>query len=185
MRKVEVVPYEQGWATEAALEIERLREALGEVALEIHHIGSTAVPGLSAKPTLDLLLVVRSLEELEAHEGALVALGYEPRGEAGIPGRRYYRIRQGEAHTHHVHGWPKDHPEIARHLDFRDALRADPDLARDYSELKQQLAARFPRNASAYGEAKTAFIMGVVEKPELCPSQLARTLRSGRESHTR
>ena len=163
-RKVEVVPYDGAWAAQAEVEMQRLRKALGEVTLEIHHIGSTAVPGLAAKPTLDFLVVVRSLEELEAREDALVALGYEPRGEAGVPGRRYYRIRQGEAHTHHVHGWPKDHPEIARHLDFRDALRADPELARAYSELKQQLAARFPRNAAAYGEAKTVFIMGVVER---------------------
>jgi GrpB-like predicted nucleotidyltransferase (UPF0157 family) len=158
VRRVEIVPYDPAWVDQAALETQRLCRALGEVALEIHHIGSTAVPGLAAKPTLDFLVVVTALAALEAHEDALVALGYEPRGEAGIPGRRYCRIRQGEEHTHHLHCFAPGHPEVARNLAFRDALRTDPDLARAYAELKEQLAARFPEDAAAYTDAKTAFI---------------------------
>lgn len=164
MRKVEVVPYDPAWPIQAAAEGRRLQGALGEVALAVDHVGSTSVPGLSAKPTLDFLVVVPSLAALEAREVSLVALGYEPRGEMGVPGRRYYRMLRGEAHTHHVHCFAEGHPEIARHLAFRDALRADPELARAYGELKHDLAARFPEDPASYTEGKTAFITGVVSR---------------------
>lgn len=164
MRIMEVVPYDPEWPARAGAEIERLRAALGEAALEIEHTGSTSVPGLAAKPTLDFLIVVRSFDALDTRESALIALGYEPRGPAGIPGRRYYRIRQGEAHTHHIHCFEPHHPEIARNRAFRNALRADPDLARAYAELKQQLAVRCRTDPDGYTAGKTEFIMGVVAR---------------------
>lgn len=135
VRKVEVVPYDPTWPTQAATEMARLHEALSDIVIALHHVGSTSVPGLAAKPTLDIMVVVHTLDEIEEHYPAMVALGYEVRGEAGVPGRRYFRIRCGEAHTHHVHVYAQGHPGIARHLIFRDYLREHPEAARAYADL--------------------------------------------------
>ena len=133
------------------------------VALE--HVGSTAVPGLAAKPTLDLMPILARPEDGARIVPAMTGLGYEYRGAFGIPGRHFFtRWLDGDPHVekHNVHAYPVGHTEIARHLVFRDALRADAATRAAYAALKRALAARFPHDVEAYAEAKSAFVDEVI-----------------------
>jgi len=156
---VRVVPYDSHWPASYAAEAERICKAVGEVAVRIHHIGSTSVPGLSAKPIIDILLEVSDLAALDACSPTIEALGYEAMGELGIPGRRYFRRDNdfGER-THQIHAFAVSSEEIHRHLAFRDYLIAHPEIARAYGELKQELALRFPTDIDGYMDGKDSFV---------------------------
>ena len=161
-REVKVVPYDPAWPQRFREEAERLRAVFGRELIYIHHIGSTAVPGLAAKPIIDILPVVRNIDAVDCLNGAMVELGYEPMGEHGLSGRRYFHrhyYRDGaEYHTHHVHVYASGSPMIDRHLAFRDYLRAYPDVARRYAALKQELAHLFPYDIEGYMDGKNAFV---------------------------
>jgi GrpB-like predicted nucleotidyltransferase (UPF0157 family) len=101
-----------------------IMEACGGYVLDVHHVGSTAIPGIAAKPVIDIMGLLRRPEDGFACVSAMAALGYEFRGEAGLSGRHYFI--KGEPRTHHVHLYQSDHPEIARHIRFRDYLRQNP-----------------------------------------------------------
>ena len=118
--------------------------------MAIHHIGSTAIPGIYAKPVIDMLAVVSDIAAVDSYAAAMEALGYEAMGEFGIPGRRYFRRDDANGvRTHQVHAFASGSRDVERHLAFRDFMRAHPDLAREYGELKRALAERFPRILSA------------------------------------
>lgn len=156
--EVQVVPYDPSWPSRYRREAALLREALGDCLVEIHHIGSTSVPGLWAKPIIDILPVVTAVEEADRRRAALEALGYEYLGEFGIPGRRYLR-KGGEHRTHQVHLFGREsRDEIRRHLAVPAYLRCHPDAARDYAQLKRRLARRFPRDIDGYCDGKDAFV---------------------------
>jgi GrpB-like predicted nucleotidyltransferase (UPF0157 family) len=160
-----LVPYEAGWENAFAVEASNLRAALGEVLIEIHHIGSTAIPGIVAKPVIDMLALCTSLVALDERRTTFEALGYEALGEFGIPGRRYYRKNSPDgSRSHQVHAFLADAPDAQRHLAFRDYLRAHPAAARQYSELKLALAAKWGTDIERYAEAKTAFVRGIEER---------------------
>lgn len=156
---IRVVPYDSRWPALYAAEARRLHEALGDVVSDIHHIGSTAVPGLSAKPIIDILLEVSSLAELDECSPILASFGYEAKGEHGIPGRRYFRRddEHGER-THQVHSFEASSGQADRHLAFRDYLIFHPQVAQAYAELKQGLAHRFPSDIYGYMDGKNAFV---------------------------
>jgi GrpB-like predicted nucleotidyltransferase (UPF0157 family) len=157
--KVRVVPPDPGWPAEFAAEAGRVRAALGGMTAAVHHIGSTAVPGLWAKPIIDLLLEVEALEALDARAPALTGLGYEALGEFGIPGRRYFRKNSAAGvRTHQIHAFARGGAEGERHLAFRDYLIAHPEVARAYGRLKQRLAAAHPDDLEAYMDGKDPFI---------------------------
>lgn len=159
VRRVRVVPYDPAWPGAFEVEAARISEALAGLAPRIHHIGSTAVPGLAAKPIVDLLLEVDDLGALEEHRRHLEGLGYEVMGEFGIPGRRFFRRVDGAGErTHHVHAFVPGDPGVVRHLAFRDYLRAHADAAREYGELKVKLARGHPNDIEAYMEGKDAFV---------------------------
>ena len=156
--EVQVVPYDPSWPSRYRREAALLREALGDCLVEIHHIGSTSVPGLWAKPIIDILPVVTAVEEADRRRAALEALGYEYLGEFGIPGRRYLR-KGGDHRTHQVHLFGREsRDEIRRHLAVPAYLRCHPDAARDYAQLKRRLARRFPRDMDGYCDGKDAFV---------------------------
>lgn len=157
MRKVIVKPYQQDWVRQFQQEAHILHKLFGGLVVDIHHIGSTAVPGLAAKPVIDLLPVVTNLEQVDAFNARMEALGYEPRGENGLPGRRYFQ-KGGDNRTHHVHVFEVGNPEIERHLVFRDYLRAHPKEAQQYGDLKLQLAQSYPTNITSYIEGKHDFV---------------------------
>lgn len=163
MRKVEVRPYDPRWQALFAAEAELLRQVFQDNLIQIHHIGSTAVPGLKAKPIIDLLPVVRDIGRVDETNEQMRSLGYLPKGEFGLPGRRYF-AKGGDERTHHVHVYEQDHPAIRRHLAFRDYLRAHPDCARLYGELKEQLAERFPYDAASYVAGKHELAWSLEQK---------------------
>jgi len=158
VRKIEIVPYDPVWLKIFEIEVKNIREVLGSHLVVIHHIGSTAIFSMLAKPTIDMLLVVMNLAKLDGLNNRMQELGYEPKGENGIPGRRYYRKLEGEVHRFHLHAFEVGHPEIKRHLNFRDFLREHADEARAYQDLKLRLSAEFPFDSKKYTSGKTAFI---------------------------
>lgn len=163
-RKIELIPYDPAWPDLFLAEARKIGTALGEEMLSIHHIGSTAVPGTKAKPIIDILAAVRDINKIDALNGQMVGLGYEPRGEFGIPGRRFFVKDKKGIRTHNLHVFQADSPELARHVDFRDYLRAQPDVAQTYSRLKQELANKFGEDREGYTEAKTPFIRAIEQK---------------------
>jgi GrpB-like predicted nucleotidyltransferase (UPF0157 family) len=140
--KVVVVPHDPAWAAAFASEAVALNAALGGAVVALHHIGSTAIPTILAKPIIDILGEATSLDAVDAHAAAVVALGYEARGEFGLPGRRYFSKRTPEGiRTHHLHIFQQGSTSVQRHLAFRDHLRAHPAKAADYAALKARLVA--------------------------------------------
>ncbi len=151
-----VVPHDPAWAGAFAAEAQAIGEALEGPLIALHHIGSTAIPGILAKPIIDMLAEVRDLADLDQATPALVALGYQAMGEFGIPGRRYYRKEDAAGtRTHHLHAFAQGSPHIVRHLAFRDYLRAHPARAADYDALKQRLAA----DPDHYVQRKGPFVL--------------------------
>jgi len=164
VREVNVVSYNPDWPDQFQVEADLITDSLGENVNSVHHMGSTAIPGMIAKPTIDILLVVKSHDVLDANQQALGALGYLPKGENGIPGRRYYVRLEGEFHRCHVHAFEEGHPEVERHLLFRDYLRSHPDEAQAYGSLKLKLVEQFPRDPQSYTEAKSEFIREIDQR---------------------
>jgi GrpB-like predicted nucleotidyltransferase (UPF0157 family)/predicted phosphodiesterase len=161
---VRLVPYAAEWPVLYEQERARLQAAIGGQVLDIQHVGSTAVPGLAAKPILDIAVAVADFDEARRCIAPLEGLGYTYRGENGIP-RRHYFVK-GEPRTHHLHMLERDSDEWRRHLFFRDHLRAHDEVARAYARLKQSLAERYPHDRGAYTEAKGAFIARVLGNAE-------------------
>lgn len=153
-----MLPHDPRWSRRFAREGARLLRLFAGAALGVHHVGSTAVPGLDAKPVLDVLLVGRDLAALDARRGRLEADGYRWLGEHGLPRRRYLEAHRRERGSVHVHAFAAGDPEIARHLDFRDYLLHHPQRAAANGSLKRRLAARYGADRAGYSEAKTAFI---------------------------
>jgi len=159
MRRVDVVAYDSGWPAAFEAAAGELRAAIGDNLLAVHHIGSTAIPGIFAKPVIDLLPVVANLSALDGRSAAMASLGYEVMGEFGIAGRRYFRRDDAAGvRTHHVHAFVDGSGEVERHLAFRDFMRAHPEHAATYGQLKRRLAASFPTDVEAYMEGKDALI---------------------------
>ena len=156
---VELLPHDPFWTQRAQAEADALRSVLGDTLLAVHHIGSTAIPGIRAKPVIDLIPVVSALPALEARRSQIEALGYEWCGEFGLPGRRYFRRDdlQG-ARTHQVHAFETGVPDVIRHLAFRDYMRAHPLLAAEYGKLKEGLADAHRHDRTAYVQGKDAFV---------------------------
>jgi NAD-dependent deacetylase len=157
---VVVVDYDPEWPKLYEEESERLRAAFADIAVEIEHMGSTAVPGLAGKPVIDISVGLSTLDLTKEQIAAMEGLGYEYLGEFGLPGRLYFR--KGEAtSTHHVHAveWGGEH--WRRHLAFRDYLRAHPAEARDYGEAKRRLAAEVEHDWHEYVARKNVFADGL------------------------
>jgi len=160
MRKVEVVPYNPSWPVLFEKERKLLQDILGDIPVAIHHIGSTAVPGLAAKPIIDILMEVTSVNALDGFNDELSAVGYEARGEFGIPGRRYFK-KGGDERTHHIHAFKSGDFNLTRHLAFRDYLRRHPDVASEYAALKMEIAAACNNDIYRYCEEKDAYVKRV------------------------
>jgi GrpB-like predicted nucleotidyltransferase (UPF0157 family)/predicted GNAT family N-acyltransferase len=160
---IEVVPYNLQWPEMFEAEAGLIKRALGSNCITIHHIGSTSVPGLSAKPIIDMLPVVRDIQEVDRATKAMESLGYEAKGEFGIAFRRYFQKGKG-IRTHNIHVYQEGDPEISRYLKFRDWMRSHPDDAESYARLKEELAAKFPEDIIGYCNGKDAFVASIDDK---------------------
>lgn len=156
-RKVEVFLYNEKWAECFDEEKERLKLVFGPEIIAVHHIGSTSIPNMAAKPIIDMLIEVRSIEAVSQFDEQMKANGYTPKGENGIAGRRYFQ-KGGNKRTHHVHMYEQGNPAIERHLLFRDYLRAHPNIAKEYAVLKKRLAAQHPDSINQYIQGKDEWI---------------------------
>lgn len=156
-----IVDYDPTWRVTFEKSSGRIRYAMHGIPAEVEHVGSTAVPGLAAKPIIDIDLVVPSVAELPEAIGRLEVLGYVHEGDLGITGREAFRAPPGDP-NHHLYLCTADSPALRAHRLFRDRLRGDASLARRYAELKRRLATRFVTDRDAYTEAKTAFVREVL-----------------------
>ena len=161
---VVIVPYNPEWSREFEQERARLEKAFASTSIVIEHIGSTAVPGLAAKPVIDIMVGVAALSEAEARIESLRAHGYEyvPAYEAQLPHRRYFRKPLAEPRTHHVHCVLRGSSFWEDQLVFRDYLRAHPAAKEAYATLKRDLASRYAADREAYSEGKSEFIVGIL-----------------------
>jgi GrpB-like predicted nucleotidyltransferase (UPF0157 family) len=153
--------YSPDWPAAFNQEAERLQPLLGDELVVVHHIGSTSVPGLAAKPIIDMLPLVRDIARVDALTPALQAAGYKAWGEYGLPGRRYFTRDRDAYRTHNIHVYQADDPAIDRHLAFRDYLRSHDEARREYEALKRQVYALHPADISAYNDGKDAWIKQV------------------------
>ncbi|MBC6297273.1 GrpB family protein [Listeria sp. FSL L7-1517] len=156
--KVEIVDYQSDWKTLFEEEKSIIREIIEKNEVLIAHIGSTSVENLSAKPIIDILLVVNDLAKLDNARTEFEKIGYEYMGEFGLPGRRYMR-KGGDSRTHQIHAYQFDSiSEIQRHLSFRDYLRENKEIANEYAELKKALAQKYATDIEGYCDGKDLFI---------------------------
>ncbi|MYL32657.1 GrpB family protein [Pontibacillus yanchengensis] len=154
MRKVEIVPYKSEWKKEFIKEKNLLSPIFSTLHSRIHHIGSTSVPGLAAKPIIDILIEVFDINEVDQLSYGMAVLGYEAKGEHGIPKRRFFFKNENGRRTHHIHVFERDTEDVIRHLCFRNYLVAHPEKSQEYMELKERLAEAYPENIDAYMDGK-------------------------------
>ncbi len=153
-REIVIADYDPAWPDRYAAERERIAAALGEHALRIEHIGSTAVPGLAAKPIVDILVEVTRVEDAD-----LSGAGYVLR-----VGEEHHRMFRTPERDVQVHLWPEGSSEVARHLAFRDRLRASPEDRAAYEALKRELATREWPDMNHYAEAKSELIREILAR---------------------
>jgi GrpB-like predicted nucleotidyltransferase (UPF0157 family) len=166
---VVLVPHDPAWPSRFAEERDRLVALFAGVDVGIEHVGSTAVPGLAAKPVIDVLLGAPSLRDVEDRIPALAADGwsYVPEHEDALPDRRYFVKSAGGARSHHLHAVVNGSAFWRDHLAFRDFLRTHPADVRAYEALKRDLAAAHRDDRAAYTDGKTAFVRGILFRARL------------------
>lgn len=153
--------HDERWKCEYELTAKTIHGILGENIMAVYHIGSTAIRGIAAKPILDINVAVKSIEGIDI--AGMERSGYEPCGEAGVPGRCLFVLRQGDLSLHHIHCYAAGHSELLEGVLFRDYLNAHPDRAVAYGALKEALAAKYPDDRVRYTDGKAHFIRETIE----------------------
>jgi GrpB-like predicted nucleotidyltransferase (UPF0157 family) len=165
---LQIAPHDPKWPTAFAAERDRIATALGALALRIDHNGSTSVPGLAAKPIIDIQISVRSLQPIEPYAIRLTQLGYVHVPHPDDSFCPFFHMPAVWPHSHHLHVVQAGGAEERRTLAFRDYLRDHPEVARRYEQLKRELAplhsaAEFS-SRQAYADAKSAFVISITER---------------------
>ena len=160
---VQLSTHDPAWADQAETEGARLLDAAGSAITSVHHIGSTSIPGILAKPIIDLMGIGPDLGAIEGARPRLETLGYAWHGEYGLEGRRYCTLTDGATglRRFHLHCYAEGDRSIRRHLAFRDYLRARPAEAHDYERMKQGCAAKHQADSNAYTACKDRWIKRV------------------------
>lgn len=156
-RVIEVVEYNPDWVNDFVCEKAIIAKVLGAIAIKIEHIGSTSVVGLSAKPVIDILIEVTSVEELDSKNSAMKSIGFLAKGENTIAARRYFQ-KAGQQRTHHIHAFKSGDVNLMRHRAFRDYLLINPVVAAQYGRIKIAAAFKHSHNPIHYMAEKSAFI---------------------------
>lgn len=162
-RKTKVTSYDILWPSYYENESTLLLQKLKDLILEIHHIGSTAVPGLSAKPVIDIMIVVRDVQLVVNFRKSFESMGYHYMGEYGIPGRRYLWKAKNEV-DYHLQIFGYDHIGVRNCLLFRDYLIKHPDKAKEYSTVKESASLKFPNDTHAYWQEKRSIVEEILNE---------------------
>ena len=160
---ITVEDYDPHWPEEFEMLRSRIALVLDELATAIEHVGSTAVPGLAAKPIIDIDILLRSVSDLPIVCTRLGSLGYEHRGDLGVAGREAFRTPPGQI-AHHLYACPPGSREYGRHIAFRDYLRSHAEDASAYVTLKRNLAHKFATDREAYNQGKTEFVRQILRR---------------------
>lgn len=162
-RIIEIVPHKPSWKKDYQKEANKIIQIFKDIIIDVHHIGSTAIKGIKAKPTIDIIVEVRDIEKVDLFNSEMEDLGYIPKGENGIRGRRYFQKGKPQ-HTHHIHVFETGNKEIKRHINFRDYMNSHPEEAEKYSILKGELAKKYRHDSISYTEGKSEFIQEIDRK---------------------
>lgn len=154
--KIRLSEYDEYWVQMFNDEALFLWGLFGEEIIKFEHFGSTSVPGMKAKPVIDMMCLVNDIHKIDTFNEKMQSHGYDVAGEWGIQGRRLFR-KSGENRTHHIHVYQKDNPHIQRHLVMRDYLRTHPEEVERYTYLKEELAKQYDDTAF-YSKAKKPFV---------------------------
>jgi GrpB-like predicted nucleotidyltransferase (UPF0157 family) len=160
---VVVAPYDPSWPRTFAALRDRIAGPLACITTRIEHVGSTSVPGLAAKPVIDIDVVVADASQMARASSILATLGYTPIGDLGIPDRHAF-LAQAELPRHNLYVALETSTALRNHLAIRDHLRAHPDAATAYGELKSRLAVEHPDDVDSYCTAKTRFLIGLLAR---------------------
>ena len=164
-KQVIVTPYDEKWPGAFRAIREELCEALGGSVLSIQHVGSTSVPGLAAKPIIDIDVVINGYGVFDDVESRLVSIGYIHEGDLGIEGREAFKYHdKPHLMAHHLYVCPRDSEELRRHIAFRDYLRAHPEDRQVYGDMKLRLAERYPRDIDSYMREKAPYVQDILRK---------------------
>ncbi len=164
-KRVIVVEYDPGWPERFESLAAPIRQALLNLDFEIEHVGSTSVPGLAAKPIIDMTIVLQRPEEMPILIEKLADLGYQHRGDLGISGREAFRASE-HLPSHHLYACVQGNLALQNHLTLRNHLRQNPQAVQEYAALKKTLAERFSDDIDGYVDGKTAFILGVLKQAD-------------------
>lgn len=165
-REMVVVPYESQWKLQYELIKTKLLEIFGELAIDIQHIGSTAIPAMPAKPIIDVMVVVRDICLVDEMNEKMQVAGYVPKGENGIQGRRYFQrfAEDNINHTQHIHCFEQGNEQIEKHLMFRDYLLVDKEAFTQYKLIKLEAYQKYRFDSSQYTEHKSSCINLILNK---------------------
>ena len=168
MSRLVMFEYDPEWPRMFEEEASRLASVWGDQCIAIHHIGSTSVPNLKAKPIIDSMIVIKDDLKVHDFDDGMISLGYRCRGECldagGTPGRFYYSKDTNGIRTHQAHVMQEGHFDIEQKLNFRDYLRAHPDVAKEYAELKTRLIEQNRKGIVEYIEGKDKFVKDCIAK---------------------
>lgn len=166
-REMLVVPYNDLWVEMYEEEKNLLSSIMGDLIIDIQHFGSTAVKGLSAKPIIDIMIVVNDIVQIDVFNSIMEQYGYNARGENGIAGRRYFvksNPNNLDIHTHHLHIYQKGNPHISDELIFRNYLRINNEALKEYERVKKEASIKYRFNPKEYAEAKTECVAHIMDK---------------------
>ena len=150
-KKVTVLPYDSAWKADFEKIKTEIENAAGDLLLAVEHVGSTSVEGMSAKPCIDIDVVIRDYTVFDAVKQKLHAIGYDHEGDLGIPDRHAFKyVDKPHLQTHHLYVCPADSAELHRHITFRNFLQSHPEAVREYSAVKEAAARLFPDNIDGY-----------------------------------
>ena len=167
---VQIVDHHPGWAVLAAEACQEARRICGALLIDVQHVGSTAVPDLPAKPILDIAAGMRTPGAIPELVTLLTAIGYIYRGDGGADGGHLFvKERSPDVRTIHLHVVEHNGTQWRNYLLFRDLLRRNPGIRKQYAELKQELGARFRHDRKSYTAAKHDFIRGILETQQSPP----------------
>ena len=170
-RILKIVPHNPRWSARYQKEAENLKEIFGQEYVSMHHIGSTSIPSIKAKPVIDILIEVRDLEKIETFDDDMIALGYYPRGDESHSRRLYYNKNTNGVRTHQVHVLQTDHPDFVDLVNFKDYLIGHPQEAEIYSRLKEGLTQKYPEDIANYIKGKGAFVKEILRKARIWRTQ--------------